>query len=58
MEKCFECEKEAKWVRVTQFSGEHFFCKKHAKAEEDFKQADSYFFWTKVKKCAADNTKA
>lgn len=34
--KCFECEKEVKWIRYTQFAGEHLFCTEHALAEKDF----------------------
>lgn len=48
--KCCECGKRARWVRSTQFAGEYPYCKKHAKLEADFKQADSYAFWYKLKK--------
>jgi hypothetical protein len=47
-EKCFDCEKIAKWIRHTQFCGDHFFCKEHAKKQEDFKKDDSYAYWTRV----------
>lgn len=47
--RCGDCGEKAKWVRVTQFSGEHPFCKKCAKQEDDFKESDpSYFYWIKV----------
>lgn len=50
-ETCLECGKEARWVRVTQFSGRHHFCKKCAKKESDFKDDNSsYFFWKKLEK--------
>lgn len=44
---CFECAKKAKWVRHTQFAGDHYYCKKHAKEQEDFKISDSYKYWAK-----------
>ena len=47
--KCLECEKEAKWVRSTQFAGDHPYCAKHARAEEDFMKNDSYEFWYRIK---------
>ena len=48
--KCFRCKDPAKWMRFTQFSGDHPFCTKHAKQEPDFKKSDpSYFFWDKLK---------
>lgn len=46
---CLECGAPADWVRETQFAGNHPFCDKHAKEEEDFGKMDpSYFFWDKV----------
>ncbi len=43
------CEKPATWVRRTQFVGDHSFCAKCAKQENDFGKSDpSYFFWEKV----------
>lgn len=49
MEKCFDCNKEAIWVRYTQFSGDHYFCDKHARQESDFADEDSYKFWELIK---------
>lgn len=49
-EHCFMCEGFAKWVRKTQFAGDHFFCDGHAREEEDFgKEIDGQFFWKKIK---------
>lgn len=55
LERCFgdddPCEKAAVWVRCTQFSGDHFYCDKHAKAEPDFgKSDDSYFYWYEIER--------
>ena len=36
MMKCCICDKEATWIRNTQFTGQHPFCDKHAKKESDF----------------------
>jgi hypothetical protein len=47
--KCLECEKEAKWMKSTQFSGDFPYCAKHARAEEDFMKSDSYSFWYRIK---------
>jgi hypothetical protein len=50
MRPCDECGLPAKWVRATQFSGNHFFCEEHAQKEKDFGQVDpSYFVWRLVK---------
>jgi hypothetical protein len=46
---CLECDKKAKWVRSTQFAGEHPFCEDHAKLESDFMDNDSYTFWYTIK---------
>ena len=47
-EKCFECDSEAEWVRCTQFSGDHYYCDKHAREESDFGIDDgSYQYWVK-----------
>lgn len=57
MIKCLMCEKPAKWLRVTQFSGEHPFCKEHAKLENDFKVTkSSYFYWTKINRKKNETT--
>lgn len=45
---CVVCDKPAKWVRHTQFAGEHPYCKEHAKAETDFGHNDSYEYWAKA----------
>ena len=45
--KCIHCEFEAKWVRHTQFAGDHPFCEDHAFLEKDFgDNTDNY--WAKV----------
>ncbi len=49
-EKCIECDKDADYIRHTQFAGDHPYCELHAKKEKDFlKEDDSYFFWSKIK---------
>ncbi len=49
---CCICIKKAKWVQSTQFSGDHPYCKEHAKLESDFKKNDSYAFWSKIQRKA------
>lgn len=57
LEYCY-CGKKAKWARYTQFGGTHYFCKKHAKLESDFREQDSsYFFWGKVQRKNEDAKK-
>lgn len=46
---CLHCFKKAKWVRVTQFAGIHYYCKEHAKIARDFKKEDSSTYWVKLK---------
>ena len=47
--RCIRCGRNAKWIRTTQFAGEHAFCKEHAKAQKDYKLDDgSYSYWYKV----------
>jgi hypothetical protein len=48
--KCLICDKDATWIRITQFSGKHTFCDIHAEQELDFKKKNSYLFWTKLEK--------
>jgi hypothetical protein len=48
--KCIKCDKDAVWVRSTQFAGDHPYCEEHAKKESDFGENDSYTYWYKVKK--------
>lgn len=46
---CGLCGRQATWVRYTQFSGNHYFCLRHAEKESDFGQEDpSYFVWKKL----------
>ena len=45
-EKCLECDRPAKHIRSTQFAGNHPYCEEHAKQQADFKQNDSYTYWT------------
>ena len=47
---CLECNKPAKWVRSTQFAGDHPYCEEHAREEKDFQENDSYAYWYKYKK--------
>ena len=54
--KCIMCDRDAVWVRSTQFAGDHPFCEEHAKAEEGFGVNDSYEFWYKVKKPKKDKS--
>jgi hypothetical protein len=48
-ETCMMCEKEAEWIRSTQFAGNHPFCDEHARLEEGFMQNDSYEYWYNIK---------
>lgn len=53
---CGLCTKKAKWIRVSQFSGKHTFCKEHAKEQEDYKGSDSsYFYWVKINRKTKEN---
>ncbi len=49
-ERCLDCFRlPATWVRRTQFSGDHYFCTRHAKREANFGMKDpSYFVWEKL----------
>jgi hypothetical protein len=49
IEKCLECDKDAEWIRSTQFAGDHPYCDEHARQEKDFGQNDSYAYWVEVK---------
>lgn len=47
--QCDECGQPAKWVRATQFSGNHYFCEEHAHQEKNFGAEDpSYFVWRRA----------
>ena len=47
--KCIECGSPAVWVRSTQFCGDHPYCEKCAKNDDDFGKDDpSYQLWYKV----------
>lgn len=47
--KCQMCSNKAEWVRRTQFSGNHLFCKLHAEAEEDFgDNSSNNMFWEQL----------
>ena len=48
IEKCLECDKDADWIRSTQFAGDHPYCDNHARQESDFNQNDSYAYWAKT----------
>jgi len=45
---CINCTDEAVWIRSTQFAGDHPFCDKHAKEEENFGVDDSYQYWYRL----------
>ena len=55
-ETCMICDKPAKWIRSTQFAGDHPFCEEHAKQESDFQENDSYTYWYRVKKPKKDKS--
>lgn len=42
------CTELATWMRYTQFSGNHPFCDKHARSEEDFGVTDDYQDWEPI----------
>lgn len=47
--KCQMCSNKAEWVRRTQFSGDHLFCKLHAEAEEDFgDNSSNNMYWEQL----------
>lgn len=46
--KCVECDRDADWIRSTQFAGDHPYCDKHARLESDWGQGDSYQYWVKI----------
>jgi hypothetical protein len=49
---CLEsgCGKSAKYIRKTQFAGEHPYCETHAKQQSDFMQDNpSYQIWIELK---------
>ncbi len=48
-DKCLECNKDAEWIRCTQFAGDHPYCDEHARQEKDFGENDSYAYWVEVK---------
>lgn len=50
MVECSECGKRAKWIRHTQFAGDHPYCSDHAKQQKDFGQEDSYAYWEELKR--------
>lgn len=47
-ETCLECNKPAKWIRSTQFAGDHPYCEEHAREEKDFQENDSYAYWYRI----------
>lgn len=41
-----KCDYDARWVRRTQFAGDHLFCAIHALREENFlKEGNGDFYW-------------
>ena len=46
--KCMHCGEDARWLRCTQFAGDHPFCDLHALMEEGFGTDDSYEYWNEV----------
>lgn len=43
--ECCGCEREAEWIRHTQFAGSHPFCDQHARLEKNFPDSNSYIWW-------------
>lgn len=50
---CDLCDREADWVRRTQFGGDHPFCDPHARAETDFAFTGSGAVWESLGTTAA-----
>jgi len=51
---CCDCDSRAEWIRHTQFSGNHPFCRIHAEMQLDFgKESDN--FWEKIKPMKVDD---
>lgn len=46
--RCIECGKPAKYIRHTQFAGQHPYCKEHAELQSDFEESDSYQYWAAI----------
>ncbi len=46
----YHCDKPARWIRHTQFSGDHPFCGTCARKEKGFGISDSYQDWEKIPK--------
>jgi hypothetical protein len=42
------CEQSVKWIRSTQFAGDHPYCAACAIMESDFMKEDSYTMWVKI----------
>lgn len=42
------CDKEADYIRHTQFAGSHPLCTKHAQEDKEFLVNDSYTFWESI----------
>ena len=55
MKTCSECSKDAKYLRATQFSGDHYFCEDHAILEKDYGENDSYQVWYEIVKIFEPN---
>jgi len=43
-----DCDKEAAFIRHTQFAGSHPLCEKHAREDPEFMMGTSYQFWEKL----------
>jgi hypothetical protein len=43
-----DCDEPAKYIRHTQFAGDHYLCEKHAREDPDFLKDDSYTDWSKL----------
>lgn len=43
------CCMPVRWVRSTQFAGNHPYCDDCAKQESDFGKEDSYTYWKEIK---------
>lgn len=48
IEKCIMCDADAKYIRHTQFAGDHPFCESCGPKEDGFMENDSYEYWTEI----------
>ncbi len=59
IERCLECDEPATWMRSMQFAGDHPYCDKHARMQNDFEdEPDSYSYWYEIKISGSPETEA